>query len=174
AAEKKQRREQRVEFFQEIGVALELKTNLALGAVAGQTFKPVESVLDRLVERVGGEWFGEIGVGADLQTVDLVCLIGQGRGHNDRDKVRFAVELERFADGISVDVRQHEIEQDHGRLVFPHPIDHVFAFEKKRGLVTPAAQMLRQNQSKFLFIIDNQGLASHDAPRNGNVDWTSI
>ena len=121
AAEEEEGAEELVELFEIMGVALQVEADRPLGAVALQIVEPVERLADRLIEAVGGERLGEISVGADLQAVNLVFLIGKGGGHDDGDEIRLAVELEGLADGVAVDVGEHQIEQDDvGRFLRTH------------------------------------------------------
>src|SRR5262249_6103520 len=129
AAKKEKRAEEMVELFEIMRIALQMEADFTLGTVPFEIVEPVERVLDGAVECLGGEWFDEIGIRPDLETMHFVFLVGQGSGHDDRDQVRFAVELERFADRIAVDVGQHQIQENHGGAIIAYPLNDVFAFE---------------------------------------------
>ncbi len=88
-------------------------------------------------------------------TASAVVLSGQGRDHHNGDEVRFPVQLESFAEGIAIGVRQKEVEEDDIGLILPDPSDGVFAFVEDMRFVAPSAQMFAEKLAEFDFILDD-------------------
>ena len=81
---------------------------------------PAQGLVDGLVELLGRERLLQVAVGPDPHARGAVVRVLQRGHHDDRDEVRLAVPLELVADGESVEVGEHQVEQDQIGLLLGH------------------------------------------------------
>ncbi len=100
------------------GLAPDVEVDLAVGAALFVFLAPGQGLVDGLVKLVGRERLGEVAVGADPDAGLAVDVVGQRGDDDDGDQVRFAIPFELVADGESVEVGEHQVEQDQiGRVL---------------------------------------------------------
>ena len=120
------RREWDFHLFHSDFVSREIHDEMAIAilgrAVVRLPFKSSKEGFDAGNERFGAEWFSDVVVGSQLQADDGVRFLGFGSQHDDGEHRGCWSRSKAFADLQSVDLGQHQVENDQvGFLLFHMP-----------------------------------------------------
>ena len=121
-------------------------------AVARQ-LGPAENRLHTAAELPHREGLGDVVVRAQLETEDLVQLLGLRREHDDRDR---ALRPEPSADVVPVDLRQHHVEHDQVELTLAEAVERLLARAGGDHVVPVLAQGIREERLDRPFIVDQK------------------
>ncbi len=119
---------------------------------------PFDDGLDAEEEFLGAEGLGEVVVGPGFQPSDAVVRLAFCGEHEDGNAVGAGVPLHFFENGVPIQTRKHEVENDEVRLAvkdllqaFPAIVDHVDA-------VSSALEVEGNQSGDVHFIFDDQNL----------------
>jgi hypothetical protein len=136
-------------------VAVEREDPLRLGAFDGAS--PVLGVGERLEDLVGGVRLRDIVVGAGVEALDAVLGGDPGRDHDHGGLPGTLVGLQGLADLESVDVGEHQVQEDDVR----RPVaDLLQGLGAREGRIGPVAAELDERGQQVVgrgFIFDDQG-----------------
>src|SRR5437867_13243908 len=102
---------------------------------------------------------GDVIVGAEVEADDFVELLAFGGEHQNRSGEFFCAKL--FADVITAQAGQHDIEEDHGRAMFGDSIDGGIAAIANGHFEAVAGQDFLQPEQNVRIIFDNENLVFH-------------
>src|SRR5499427_6529104 len=105
------------------------------------------------------EGLADIVVGAQLQAEQAVDLLDAGRDHDDRQLARGRAQ--RLADLQPALARQHQVQQDQVHLVRAHPRLDLVAAVEHAHLEAVLGEVVTQQPSQLLLVLDDQHLLSH-------------
>lgn len=101
----------------------------------------------------GIEWFGQIVVGADLETNDPVDILSSRSQHKDRDARGSPNLPQRFE---LFQIRKHDIEDDQGESPRQCRLDSFQAVLHRLDCKTSRSQILAQQTTEIGIVINNQ------------------
>lgn len=112
---------------------------------------PAEEHLHAHQEFLDAEGFGDIVIGAALESFDLVFFHGPGRKKEDGHHIALLADL--FGDGKPVFVRHHDIEQTDRELIFVEFVDGCLTVGAQDYVITGINQIIFDDisQGKIVF-----------------------
>ena len=115
---------------------------------------------------------GQVVVGPQLQTHDLVGHLVSGRQHDDRD---LALLPDLAADREAVHVRQHDVEHDQVGLGLAEPGQRLGAVADGLDLIALAGQVEPGELQDVILVVDHQDLLSwHQCGHHRGGDCAAV
>src|SRR5713226_7027335 len=116
---------------------------------------PTQEGLDALEQHLYTERLGDIIVGADGETNDLVGLLGLACQHQDRDVGRLGRSAQLAADIQTVQSRQHQVQDQQSRKQRLSLAQSLPSLSSNDDLVPLPLQVVRQNLRQRGLIFDD-------------------
>ena len=108
-----------VQVLEQGDLAVQLDADLTLDRPLLHARAPGAGRRDGLEELVDAVRLGQVGVGPHAEAVDAMLHVVEGGEHDHGDEHGLAVHPQLAADVEAVDVRQHQVQEQHVGLVFP-------------------------------------------------------
>lgn len=149
----------------------ELKLRISLCLAERGALAAPQECLDPDHELLEIEGLGEVVVGAGVEAADLVLGAAEGREHQDGDLGGALVAPQALTEGETVDLGEHQVEQDHIGAVLN---GKGLALDAVSGPLDIEAAVLKVSGDEIehvAVIFDEQDGGLHGCSRRGESSW---